>query len=369
MKFSRFLYKIGFLSILAINILSTSCQKKSNFVNTSQNNVLFNTHPENSSLSNSQKSIENITAMDTFMTIQSYGDKKNAEIANQKAKEEILRIEKLLSVTDIESEIFRINHHQNEWQNVNQTTWEVLLEAKQMAQLTQGAFSPCLYPILSAWGFTTGSFSIPENDTIQYLLQFTDFEKIEFKDSYKIFIPQNMMIDLGGIAKGFTGDKIIKILKENGIESALLDFGGNIQTLGTKPDGTKWNIGIKNPLTGEVAAGIKVENMAVITSGGYERFFTASDGKKYIHIIDSKTGFPVDNEIASVTILSSSGTYADALSTALFVMGTEQSYNFWNERRDFEMLIFTKDKRVFVTKGIEKNVVFIDKSFEVYCWK
>lgn len=369
MKFSRILYKIGFLSILAINILSTSCQKKSDFVNTLHNNVLYNAHSKNSSLSYSHKSTLNITAMDTFMTIQSYGDKKNAEIANQKAKEEILKIEKLLSVTDIESEIFRINHHQNEWQNVNQTTWEVLLEAKQMAQLTQGAFNPCLYPILSAWGFTTGSFSIPENDTIQYLLQFTDFEKIKFEDSYKIFIPQNMMIDLGGIAKGFTGDKIIQILKENGIESALLDFGGNIQTLGTKPDGTKWNIGIKNPLTGEVAAGIKVENMAVITSGGYERFFTASDGKKYIHIIDSKTGFPVDNEIASVTILSSSGTYADALSTALFVMGTEQSYNFWNERRDFEMLIFTKDKRVFVTKGIEKNVVFIDKSFEVYWWK
>ena len=369
MKFSRILDILGFLSILGANILSTSCQKKSNFVNTLHNSALYNTHSENSSLPNSQKSIENITAMDTFMTIQCYGDKKNAEIANQKAKEEILKIEKLLSVTDNQSEIFFLNHHQNEWQNVNQTTWEVLLEAKQMAQLTQGAFNPCLYPILSAWGFTTGSFSIPENDTIQYLLQFTDFEKIKFKDSYKIFIPHNMMIDLGGIAKGFTGDKIIQILKENGIESALLDFGGNIQTLGTKPDGTKWNIGIKNPLTGEVAAGIKVENMAVITSGGYERFFTASDGKKYIHIIDSKTGFPVDNEIASVTILSSSGTYADALSTALFVMGTEQSYNFWNERRDFEMLIFTKDKRVFVTKGIGKNVVFIDKSFEVHWWK
>lgn len=375
MKFSRILYKIGFLSILAINILSTSCQKKSDFVNTSQNSVLYNTHSENSSLSNSQKSIENITAMDTFMTIQSYGDKKNAEIANQKAKEELLRIEKLLSVTDIESEIFRINHHQNEWQNVNQTTWEVLLEAKQMAQLTQGSFNPCLYPILSAWGFTTGSFSIPENDTIQYLLQFTDFEKIEFKDSYKIFIPQNMMIDLGGIAKGFTGDKIIQILKENGIESALLDLGGNIQTLGTKPDGTKWNIGIKNPLTGEVAAGIKVENMAVITSGGYERFFTASDGKKYIHIIDSKTGFPVDNEIASVTIVAESGTYADALSTALFVMGTEQAFSFWkkcksehqNTHQNFEMLIFTKNKQTFVTKGLEDKVDFIDGDFEI-CW-
>lgn len=369
MKFSRILYKIGFLSILAINILSTSCQKKSDFVNTLHNSVLYNTHSKNSSLSYSHKSTLNITAMDTFMTIQCYGDKKNSEIATQKAKEEILRIEKLLSVTDTESEIFRINHHQNEWQNVNQTTWEVLLEAKQMAQLTQGSFNPCLYPILSAWGFTTGSFSIPDNEKILHLLNFTDFEKIKFEDSYKIFIPQNMMIDLGGIAKGFTGDKIIQILRENGIESALLDFGGNIQTLGTKPDGTKWNIGIKNPLTGEVAAGIKVENMAVITSGGYERFFTTSDGKKYIHIIDSKTGFPVDNEIASVTILSSSGTYADALSTALFVMGTEQSYNFWNERRDFEMLIFTKDKRVFVTKGIEKNVAFIDKSFEVHWWK
>ena len=368
MKFSRILYKIGFLSVLGANILSTSCQKKSDFVNTLQNSVLYNAHAENSPLSYSHKSTLNITAMDTFMTIQCYGDKKNAEIANQKAKEEILRIEKLLSVTDTESEIFRINHHQNEWQNVNQTTWEVLLEAKQMAQLTQGSFNPCLYPILSAWGFTTDSFSIPDNEKILHLLNFTDFEKIEFKDSYKIFIPQNMMIDLGGIAKGFTGDKIIQILKENGIESALLDFGGNIQTLGTKPDGTKWNIGIKNPLTGEVAASIKVENMAVITSGGYERFFTASDGKKYIHIIDSKTGFPVDNEIASVTILSSSGTYADALSTALFVMGTEKAFCFWKEHRDFEMLIFTKDRHSFATEGLKNKVDFLDDSFEVY-WK
>lgn len=369
MKFSRILYKAGFVSILTANILSTSCKNKRDFAKTQHNNVLFKIHSENTHSSALKKSTVNITAMDTFMTIQSYGDKKSVEIVNQKAKEEILKIEKLLSVTDSESEIFMLNHHQNEWQNVNQTTWEVLLEAKKMAQLTQGAFNPCLYPVLSAWGFTTGNFSIPDNEKIQNLMNFTDFDKMKFENSHRIFLPQNMMIDLGGIAKGFTGDKIIQILKENGIESALLDLGGNIQTLGTKPDGTKWNVGIKNPLTGEIAAAIKVENMAVITSGGYERFFTALDGKKYIHIIDSKTGFPVDNEIASVTILSPSGTYADSLSTALFVMGTDKALSFWKEHQDFEMLIFTKDRRSFVTIGLENKVDFLDDVFEVYWWK
>lgn len=371
------LYFLKILNVCGVLILSTSCQNKSNKSDTLQNNAFNFIHSENSKPSTLtlQKSTTNITAMDTFMTIQIYGDKKITDIANQKAKEEILRIEKLLSVTDSESEIFMLNHHQNEWLDVNQTTWEILLESKKMAQLTKGAFNPCLYPVLSAWGFTTGSFSVPDNQTIQNLMQFTDFEKMDFEDSCRVFLPENMMIDLGGIAKGFTGDKIIQILKKNGIESALLDFGGNIQTLGTKPDGSKWNIGIKNPLTGEVAAGIKVENLAVITSGGYERFFTTSDGKKYIHIIDSKTGFPVDNEIASVTIVAESGTYADALSTALFVMGTEQAFSFWkkcksehqNTHQNFEMLIFTKNKQTFVTKGLENKVDFIDGDFEI-CW-
>lgn len=305
------------------------------------------------------KTITNFTAMDTFMTIQSYG--KNSRKANELAKKKVLELENLLSVTNAQSEVYFLNHNQQKWHTVNPETYEIINFSFQMAQFTDGAFNPCLYPVLKEWGFTTENFKIPSKKLIEQLLPFTDFTKLELnKEETAVFFPEEMMIDLGGIGKGFAGDKVLEILKENGITSAILDFGGNIQTLGKKPDGSEWKIGIKNPLTKEIAASVQVDNMSVITSGGYERNFTGQDGKQYIHILDSRTGFPVDNDLASVTIICPEGKYADALSTAVFAMGLEKAKIFCQTNQTFEMLLFTKDGETYLSDGLHKKVIFLE---------
>lgn len=299
------------------------------------------------------------TAMDTFMTIKSFG--KNAKIANRLAKNKVLEIEKLISVTNRESEIFFLNKNQQKWNFVSDLTFEAINFSKKAAEQTNGAFNPCLYPILKEWGFTTEEFKIPTQTLIDQLLPLTDFKNLQTQTregKNAVFLPEKMEIDLGGMGKGFAGDKVLEILRQNGIKSAILDFGGNIQTLGKKLDGNLWTIGIKNPLEKEIAASVKVENKAVITSGGYERFFTDENGKKYIHILDSATGKPVDNETASVTIICENGAYADALSTALFAMGPEKAKIFWQNNKNFEMLIFTKNDAPVYTDGLADKIIF-----------
>ena len=250
-------------------------------------------------------------------------------------------------------------------------TARLALYAFGMAEKTGGALNPAIFPIVKAWGFTTGGYKIPSESEIHSILPCTDFSKIKIKEisfenaekSEKKFIlkkPAGAMIDFGAVAKGFAGDEAVKILESCGIESAILDLGGNIVAFGAKPDGTEWNVGIKNPWNSEnPAAGLKIRSKNVVTSGGYERFFIGADGKKYIHIFDGKTGHPVENGLESVSVVSESGVYADALSTALFVMGTEKAVEFWKSNRDFDMILITKDKKIFYTPGLEQKITVL----------
>ena len=186
----------------------------------------------------------------------------------------------------------------------------------------------------------------------------TDYTKIKLNWD-RIELEPGMALDFGALGKGYAGDEIVRILKERGITSALLDLGGNVQALGKKTDGTMWNIGIRNPWGGSASAALKIADQAVITSGGYERFFTASDGHQYIHIFDSNTGYPVENEVVSVTIVAESGLYADGLSTGMFVMGLEKASDFWKQHKDFEMIIFTEDHNLYYTEGLVKTITVL----------
>ena len=165
---------------------------------------------------------------------------------------------------------------------------------------------------------------------------------------------------MGSLAKGYTSDSIIEIFRENGVESAIVNLGGNVQTLGTKPDGSLWKVGIKNPFQPDSEMCIvSVEDKAVITSGNYERYFTGEDGKNYWHIIDSKDGRPADNGLVSVTVIGSNGMMCDSLSTALFVAGTENAVEYWQNNGDFDMILVTDDGKLLITENIEKNLKVI----------
>lgn len=300
---------------------------------------------------NEKKSSASLNAMDTFMTIQAYG--KKSDMALKKTKGLILQIEQNISTTNTASDVYRLNHGENI--SVSNDTLTLTKYSLNFAKQTDGVFNPALYPVTSAWGFTTGDYKVPSKDQIKELLALTDYSKIQINGSL-INLEPGMALDFGAVGKGYTGDEAIKLLRNNGINSALLDLGGNIQALGKKPDGTEWNIGIKSPWTGKAAAVIKIADKAVITSGGYERFFTADDGNNYIHIFDGKTGMPVNNGIAGVTIITESGLYADALSTTMFVMGLENAASYWKQHLDFEMIIFTENQDLYYTEGLQEKL-------------
>lgn len=291
-------------------------------------------------------------AMDTYMTITAYGE--NAETALNQAEERVIELEKLWSVTDENSEIYAVNHSVGENVHISPETAELLDFSVDISEVTNSALDCTMYPVLTEWGFTTGNYKIPTDEKISELLENTGYEKIDLNEN-NVTVPKNMQIDLGAVGKGYTGDLIVDILQENGVESALLDLGGNIQTIGTKPDGTDWKVGLRSPFDEGSFATLEISDCAVITSGGYERYFTGDDGETYWHILDPATGKPAHSGLVSVTIVGKEGRLCDALSTSLFVMGLDKATELWKQRDDFEMVLVSEKGEIYLTEGIEEN--------------
>ena len=291
-------------------------------------------------------------AMDTYMTFTAYGT--DAEPAILAAEDKIRELEELWSVTDKNSDVYAVNHSSGQTVTVDWKTAELLSYALDMAEETNGALEPTIYPVLTAWGFTTGENRVPAETELAELLEKVGYDKVELNND-QIQMEPGGMIDLGAVGKGYAGDEAAQILRERGITAALLDIGGNIQAIGTKPDGSDWRVGLKDPFSGGVLGIIQVSDVAVVTSGNYERFFIGEDGKVYGHIIDPATGHPVENGIASVSVIASEGKLCDALSTALFVMGLENAQDYWRQRRNFEMILIMEDGDIYLTEGIRDS--------------
>ncbi len=304
----------------------------------------------NKSAYNKEQQNKSFFAMDTYMSITAYG--KNAGTALNQAEEKVSELEKLWSVTKENSEIYKINHSNGQSVAVSPETAELIDFSLEISEITDGALDCSIYPILTEWGFTTNDYKIPTDEKLSELLEYTDYRKIKFNGE-TVQLPENMQIDLGAVGKGYTGDLIAETLKENGIKSALLDLGGNIQAIGTKPDGTEWKIGLRSPFDEGNFATLEISDCAVITSGGYERYFIGYDGETYWHILDPKTGKPAHSGLISVTVIGDEGRLCDALSTSLFVMGIEKATELWKNRDDFEMVSVTENGKIYLTEGIE----------------
>ena len=304
-----------------------------------------------------KKYTESFDAMNTFMTIQAYGS--NAEEALAEAKGRVEAIENAISTTKRNSDIYKLNHASGASCAVRGDTAFLFEFTHGMYKATDMALNPALYPVISAWGFTTGTYRVPAAQEIEELLSNTDFLQAELTNTEagaEIRVAKGMELDFGAVGKGYAGDEIIRIFKEHDVKYALLDLGGNVQALGTKTDGSKWTVGIKNPWGGDPVCTVKIADCAVVTSGGYERFFTDDDGKRYIHIFDPKTGYPVENDLESVTIVCQKGLYADALSTSLFVMGKDKAIDWWSQNGGFDFILITKDEELFYSSGIKDDV-------------
>lgn len=287
-----------------------------------------------------------VLAMDTAMDLTVYGDAGFLDDAEAL----IRRLERTLSVTDAGSDLYRLNHGQTD--TVGVETAGLLLRALELSAGTDGALDPTVYPIVRAWGFTTGEYRVPDAEEIAGLLPLVGYRAIRVTNDGCVTRPEGAEIDLGAVAKGYTGAQLAKLCRESGVTGAIFNLGGNVQTVGTKPDGSLWKIAIADPNGGEGYAGIlTVGECAVVTSGGYERYFER-DGMIYRHIMDPSTGYPAQSGLISVTVIGQDGTLCDALSTAIYVMGLDRAIDLWRASEDFEAILMTETGEIYATEGI-----------------
>ena len=292
-------------------------------------------------------------AMDTVMSFTAYG--KNSEQAVDAAMKEVKRLDDLLSTGNPDSEVSQINTRGNG--TLSKDTEAILTEAMEIYKETDGLFDVTIYPLMQLWGFPTQKYHVPAESELQEALAKVDASQVVI-DGDQVSLGINQEMDLGGIAKGYTSARVMEIFREYGITSGMVSLGGNVQTLNTRPDGKPWQIGIQNPngQQGSLLAVLSVENKAVITSGGYERYFE-EDGNTYIHILNPKTGYPADSGLVSVSVISENGMLADALSTSLYLMGEEQAAGYWRTHADeFDMILETEDGTLYVTEGISQEI-------------
>lgn len=245
---------------------------------------------------------------------------------------------------------------------------EVAARALYFAELTDKAFDPTIGPIVKLWNIGLEGERVPEAWEIQETLPLVDSSlvRIDAQASTIYLQKKGMLLDLGGIAKGYAADEVGKILANHGVKAAVIDLGGNVKVIGNKPDGTKWRIGVQNPSDARGAyIGIASlnEGATVVTSGVYERYFVDTNGRSYHHIFDTRTGYPVEGDLFSVTIISSSSIDADALSTALFALGLQKGMELAESQPGVEAIFIDSANRVYLSSGLPGIFNLTNKSY------
>ena len=302
-----------------------------------------------------------VFAMDTVMELTAYGDRE----AVDGAVSLIHALEARLSVTAADSDIARVNSSGGG--AVDPGTAALLRRALDISALSGGALDVTIYPLVRAWGFTTGEYRVPGDDEIGALLKNVNYAAVQAGEA-SVSLPTGALLDLGAVAKGWTGDQIAALWRQAGVKSGLINLGGNVQTVGGKPDGSDWVVGIRDPFSEDVLGAIAARDLAVVTSGGYQRYFER-EGVRYCHIIDPRTGKPADSGLASVTVIGREGVLCDGLSTALYVMGPEDAVRLWRENTGFDLVLVTDGGQVVITEGIEGSFTpmgaYTDKEIKV----
>lgn len=299
-------------------------------------------------------------AMDTTMQITVYGE--HEEEAASAAVAEINRLEQLFSRTRDTSQIAQINAHAGDGTGVavSGEVADLLTLAQDYTAQTGGAFDITVAPLMDAWGFTQDTCRVPTQAELDALLPLVDAQALEVdpQGGTARLTRSGMALDLGGIAKGYAAGQCVALLESYGVESALLQLGGNITAMGTRYDGRPWQVAVRDPRnTEDYLCVLSLQDVTASTSGGYERFFEW-EGSTYHHILDPATGYPAQSGLLSVTVISRDATRNDALSTALFVMGEEAALELWRSDGAFEALLVCDDGRVLITQGLEEGLEF-----------
>lgn len=362
--------KISYLLLLITVTVLASCGKQkgktegSGILEPNSKEVSSQSLSKASDLEKSEASESEIFALDTAITLKVYGSKRDEVL--KKLEDKINELDDMLSTGKETSEVSRLNRGGEAV--LSPTMANLVKRSLDIYKKTDGLFDITIYPLMELWGFPTKNYRVPSEKEIEEKLKLVGSDKIDFnEETRKIsFKNKGMEIDFGGIGKGYITDELVKILTDEKVESAIINLGGNVFGFRKKPDGSLWNIAIRDPNEPDkYMAAIRLEDSAVITSGGYERYFE-ENGIIYHHILDPRTGKPSESGLKSVSIISKDGTLADALSTSLFIMGEEKAVKYWKENgSNFDILLMTNDNRLLVSAGIKDKVISDNYKIEV----
>jgi thiamine biosynthesis lipoprotein len=302
-------------------------------------------------------------ALGTVCAINLFEDGTEERYAQMGAR--LYEIHKLFSVNIAASDVAAINQNAGiSAVSVHDDVLYVTRMALYFAQKTGGVFDPSIGALSVLWGIGSEDARVPAQNEIDVALALVDYRQIDIDEAAKtVFLRQKgMILDLGGIAKGYAADEMVRIAREHGVKRALIDLGGNVYVFGAKPNGDAWRVAVKNPENpaASPAAILELGENSVVTSGAYERFFE-QDGTRYHHILDAKTGYPAQSGVLSATIISTSSLAADALSTSVFVLGKDNGASllragFAEAGISAEGLILAGDHSARATSGIRAAV-------------
>lgn len=293
-------------------------------------------------------------ALDTAVSITLYGPADvltRGEDILEECFTEIRQYEGLFSTTVESSDISRLNRAGGGRVEIDPQTSELLQTGLAFGEMSGGALDITIWPVSRLWDFSGAAPRVPDAETLKRAVGAVDYTGLHVEEGSAWLDNPEAGVDLGGIAKGFIADRLAELLTGRGVDSALIDLGGNILALGEK-NGGEWRIGIKDPRNPDkLAAVLPLRNRSVVTSGVYERNFTA-DGVFYHHILDPKTGRPVQGGLASVTIVAEKSVDADALSTACFVLGTEKGLELIESLEGIEALFIDDEGEMTASGGL-----------------
>ena len=300
-------------------------------------------------------------ALGTVVRIKLY-DKQDPAVMNL-IIERLHEIERRMSYTLEGSDIYQLNHAAGEPVEFHPDTLKVLKEAIDFNRISGGTFDPTLGVLIDAWAIGSDRARVPSQEEIDQGLKTIGVEKVHFLDGNKVRVEEGTEIDLGAIAKGFAADEVAQICLDNGVNSAIIDLGGNIMVVGSKA-GSDFIIGIRDPFSGinTPLGSLGVQDKTIVTSGDYERFLEV-DGKRYHHILDYQTGYPVETDLASVSIITEKSIEADGYSTSVYAMGLQKGKEFVESQENLEAIFVTKDKHVIISSGLKNIFKLTDTSF------
>ncbi len=302
-----------------------------------------------------RKVTREIYAMDTVMTLTAYGD--NAEAGLNAAESVIMAMDVMLDPELPTSTVYAINHANGSSVVVSAQIAKMLTTAKTVYDQSGGALDLSIYPLVKRWGFVDQKYYKPTEAEIAEDLSRLCFDQMALTSfpssgSYSLTIPAYGQLTFGAVAKGSAAENAIDAMRQAGVQSGIVSLGGNVQTLGLKPDGSLWKVAIQDPENPDGYVGvISVGETAVVTSGPYQRNFVIR-GVTYHHILNPATGHPSGSSLRSVTIICEDGTMADCLSTAMYVLGEAKALNYWRQYGGFEMILITSDDRIVCTRGL-----------------